>query len=198
MLLGYGTRPVAVVLRSWCIVTCLGFGQCYVYLSEINLNCVPTAAGAMHNLAEWLFTSCQGVKFALPFCSGLHYHISSVSHGTTHCRTCTICGQDKNFKLSIRLKFWRYFSTQRCQLVDFLTIYVQVQLANDAISPRLAATKVLIQSILSSLSPHRSYKKKTASLAQQAVHVAVRISALIETTNDLPQLVRHYLTQFEE
>ena len=76
--------------------------------------------------------------------------------------------------------------------------YVQVQLANDAISPHLAGTKAILQSILRSLSPHRNYIKQTVALAQQAVDVAVQFSALIEAMNEIPQPVKHCLTQFIE
>ena len=137
---------------------------------------------------------------SLSFSSPPHYHLSSgASYGWTHLMLLYVASKTTDTRnWSFNWKFEGDFSAWKCWLVDFLTAYAQVQLTNDTISPRLAATKVLIQSILSSLSPHRSYKKKTASLAQQAVHVAVKISALIETTNELPQLVRHCLTQFEE
>ena len=90
------------------------------------------------------------------------------------------------------------FQLSHSLILLLVTLYVQVQLANDVISPRLTGTKAILQSILRSLSPHRNYKKKTVALAQQAVDVAVKISALIEMMNEIPQPVKLCLTQFIE
>ena len=65
------------------------------------------------------------------------------------------------------------------------------QLANIAVFPGLQGAEAILRSILSSLTPHRSYKDITLILAQRAVNVTVQISTLIEATKEAPQWFSH-------
>lgn len=68
---------------------------------------------------------------------------------------------------------------------------LEAQLANLTVSPGLLAAEAILRSILSSLTPHRSYKEITLTLAQRAVNVTVQITTLIEVTKEASQWPKH-------
>ncbi|KAF8798374.1 hypothetical protein BYT27DRAFT_6903103 [Phlegmacium glaucopus] len=68
---------------------------------------------------------------------------------------------------------------------------LEVQVANLTISPGLLSAEVILRSVLRALTPHRSYKEITLTLAQQAVKVTTQISTLIEATKEAPQWPKH-------